>query len=165
MYCRYTSSLQCCMFGCRRIQSQYDHLDKEYREHALGALLSANTRGSGKVSLINYKFNLLSRLLYSRNNIHVCFNKFNIIVEIKDELCRMSWSFRCFVYCLADGSPCILNIKYLNLLKILIESFIVKILNLICTKECVYKLNMYFRQIWKCPKIPFGFFYIIDKVN
>jgi TorA maturation chaperone TorD len=31
-----------------RIQAQHDHLDKEYREHALGALLSANTRGSGK---------------------------------------------------------------------------------------------------------------------
>ncbi|EFA00557.2 hypothetical protein TcasGA2_TC003424 [Tribolium castaneum] len=33
-----------------RIQAQHDHLDKEYREHALGALLSANTRGLGKVS-------------------------------------------------------------------------------------------------------------------
>ncbi|XP_063920616.1 ras-GEF domain-containing family member 1B-like isoform X3 [Zophobas morio] len=31
-----------------RIQAQHDHLDKEYREHALGALLSANTRGLGK---------------------------------------------------------------------------------------------------------------------
>ncbi|KAF2903197.1 hypothetical protein ILUMI_02999 [Ignelater luminosus] len=31
-----------------RIQAQYDHLEKEYREHAIGALLSANTRGSGK---------------------------------------------------------------------------------------------------------------------
>ncbi|KAF5297366.1 hypothetical protein FQR65_LT01296 [Abscondita terminalis] len=33
-----------------RIQAQYDHLEKEYREHAIGALLSANSRGSGKVS-------------------------------------------------------------------------------------------------------------------
>ncbi|XP_044766972.1 uncharacterized protein LOC123322946 [Coccinella septempunctata] len=32
-----------------RIQAQHDHLDREYREYALGALLSANTRGSGKV--------------------------------------------------------------------------------------------------------------------
>lgn len=40
------------MFGCRRIQAQHDHLEKEYREHALGALLSANTRGSGKVSTL-----------------------------------------------------------------------------------------------------------------
>ncbi|XP_045464287.1 ras-GEF domain-containing family member 1B-like isoform X3 [Harmonia axyridis] len=31
-----------------RIQAQHDHLDREYRECALGALLSANTRGSGK---------------------------------------------------------------------------------------------------------------------
>ncbi|GJQ79378.1 hypothetical protein Trydic_g16237 [Trypoxylus dichotomus] len=37
------------LIAIARIQSQYDHLDKEYREHALGALLSANTRGSGKV--------------------------------------------------------------------------------------------------------------------
>lgn len=34
---------------CRRIQAQHDHLDREYREYALGALLSVNTRGSGKV--------------------------------------------------------------------------------------------------------------------
>lgn len=33
----------------RRIQAQHDHLDKEYREHALGALISANSRGLGKV--------------------------------------------------------------------------------------------------------------------
>ncbi|KAJ8948671.1 hypothetical protein NQ318_004459 [Aromia moschata] len=33
-----------------RIQAQHDHLEKEYREHALGALLSANTRGSGKAA-------------------------------------------------------------------------------------------------------------------
>ncbi|XP_076263601.1 ras-GEF domain-containing family member 1B-like isoform X3 [Rhynchophorus ferrugineus] len=31
-----------------RIQAQHDHLDKEYREHALGALISANSRGLGK---------------------------------------------------------------------------------------------------------------------
>lgn len=60
----YLLYLHRCMFGCRRIQLQYDHLDKEYREHALGALLSANTRGSGKVSLYfivlisNAKFNI-----------------------------------------------------------------------------------------------------------
>ncbi|GLV45934.1 uncharacterized protein CBL_11731 [Carabus blaptoides fortunei] len=36
------------LIAISRIQAQYDHLDKEYREHALGALLSANTRGSGK---------------------------------------------------------------------------------------------------------------------
>ncbi|XP_060520974.1 ras-GEF domain-containing family member 1B-like isoform X3 [Cylas formicarius] len=31
-----------------RIQAQHDHLEKEYRERALGALISANSRGSGK---------------------------------------------------------------------------------------------------------------------
>ncbi|CAG2064383.1 unnamed protein product, partial [Timema podura] len=31
-----------------RIQAQHDHLDKEYRQHAIGALRSSNTRGSGK---------------------------------------------------------------------------------------------------------------------
>ncbi|CAG9763276.1 unnamed protein product [Ceutorhynchus assimilis] len=34
-----------------RIQAQHDHLDKEYREHALGALISANSRGFGKVTI------------------------------------------------------------------------------------------------------------------
>ncbi|KAL1518281.1 hypothetical protein ABEB36_001925 [Hypothenemus hampei] len=34
-----------------RIQAQHDHLDKEYRQHALGALISANSRGSGKVRI------------------------------------------------------------------------------------------------------------------
>ncbi|KAF5272322.1 hypothetical protein FQA39_LY07923 [Lamprigera yunnana] len=37
-----------------RIQAQYDHLEKEYREHAIGALLSANSRGSGKVRVHVY---------------------------------------------------------------------------------------------------------------
>ncbi|XP_074027897.1 ras-GEF domain-containing family member 1B isoform X5 [Leptinotarsa decemlineata] len=36
------------LIAIARIQAQHDLLDKEYREHALGALLSANTRGSGK---------------------------------------------------------------------------------------------------------------------
>ncbi|KAG5891696.1 hypothetical protein JTB14_021166 [Gonioctena quinquepunctata] len=40
------------LIAIARIQAQHDLLDKEYREHALGALLSANTRGSGKVSKI-----------------------------------------------------------------------------------------------------------------
>uniref|UniRef100_A0A1B6E6V3 Ras-GEF domain-containing protein n=1 Tax=Clastoptera arizonana TaxID=38151 RepID=A0A1B6E6V3_9HEMI len=31
-----------------RIQAQHDHLDKEYREHAIGVLRNSNTRGSGK---------------------------------------------------------------------------------------------------------------------
>ncbi|KAK9752826.1 hypothetical protein QE152_g3884 [Popillia japonica] len=44
------------LIAIARIQLQYDHLDKEYREHALGALLSANTRGSGKI--INVKTKL-----------------------------------------------------------------------------------------------------------
>lgn len=58
------------MFGCRRIQAQHDHLEKEYREHALGALLSANTRGSGKVStleiIISLKF-FIKHLLFVYN--------------------------------------------------------------------------------------------------
>ncbi|CAH0547804.1 unnamed protein product [Brassicogethes aeneus] len=33
-----------------RIQTQHDHLDKEYREQALGVLLSVNHRGFGKVN-------------------------------------------------------------------------------------------------------------------
>ncbi|CAG9855721.1 unnamed protein product [Phyllotreta striolata] len=36
------------LLAIARIQAQYDLLDKEYREHALEALLSANTRGFGK---------------------------------------------------------------------------------------------------------------------
>ncbi|XP_056630213.1 ras-GEF domain-containing family member 1B-like isoform X3 [Diorhabda carinulata] len=36
------------LLAIARIQAQHDLLDKEYREHALGALLLANTRGSGK---------------------------------------------------------------------------------------------------------------------
>ncbi|XP_067009236.2 uncharacterized protein [Anabrus simplex] len=31
-----------------RIQAQYDHLEKEYRQHAIGVLRCSNTRGSGK---------------------------------------------------------------------------------------------------------------------
>ena len=33
----------------RRIQSQYDHLEQEYRQTCIGALRSNNTRGCGKV--------------------------------------------------------------------------------------------------------------------
>ncbi|VEN48621.1 unnamed protein product, partial [Callosobruchus maculatus] len=33
-----------------RIQLQYEHLEKEYQDNALGALISANTRAAGKSS-------------------------------------------------------------------------------------------------------------------
>ncbi|XP_063217120.1 uncharacterized protein LOC134527957 [Bacillus rossius redtenbacheri] len=31
-----------------RIQAQHDHLEKEYRQYAIGVLRNSNTRGSGK---------------------------------------------------------------------------------------------------------------------
>ncbi|KAJ9600080.1 hypothetical protein L9F63_009622, partial [Diploptera punctata] len=33
-----------------RIQAQHDHLEKEYRQHAIGVLRCSKNRGSGKVS-------------------------------------------------------------------------------------------------------------------
>lgn len=38
-----------------RIQTQYDILDKEYQQHAIGVLRSSNTRGFGKVRLYTIK--------------------------------------------------------------------------------------------------------------
>jgi len=35
----------------RRIQSQYDHLEQEYRQTCIGVLRSSNTRGCGKVKI------------------------------------------------------------------------------------------------------------------
>jgi hypothetical protein len=39
-----------CLSACRRIQAQHDHLEKEYRQHAIGVLRCSKNRGSGKVS-------------------------------------------------------------------------------------------------------------------
>ena len=36
----------------RRIQSQYDHLDQEYRQTYIEVLRNSNTRGCGKVITI-----------------------------------------------------------------------------------------------------------------
>lgn len=43
-----------------RIRTQYDILDKEYQQHAIGILRNSNTRGSGKVRVhILYSNNLI----------------------------------------------------------------------------------------------------------
>jgi hypothetical protein len=41
-----------CLLACRRIQAQHDHLEKEYRQHAIGVLRCSKNRGSGKVSAL-----------------------------------------------------------------------------------------------------------------
>ncbi|RZF40587.1 hypothetical protein LSTR_LSTR007470 [Laodelphax striatellus] len=50
-----------------KIQAQHDHLDKEYRHHAMGALRNSKTRGSGKkANNLEAMFACTARLI--RNN-------------------------------------------------------------------------------------------------
>ena len=48
----------------RRIQSQYDHLEQEYRQTCIGVLRSSNTRGCGKVKIYRYFVQPLGQNIY-----------------------------------------------------------------------------------------------------
>ncbi|EEB19336.1 hypothetical protein Phum_PHUM569080 [Pediculus humanus corporis] len=41
----------------QKIQSQYDNLEKECRQHAIGALKASNTRGIGKFNITTSRLN------------------------------------------------------------------------------------------------------------
>jgi hypothetical protein len=62
---------------CRRIQAQHDHLEKEYRQHAIGVLRCSKNRGSGKVCTFTKRL----RSLLAQSKLFIIIT--DVITEIK----------------------------------------------------------------------------------